>query len=68
MKRIQDSLDTLRIKTDEMRSTMTKLQDVVDGVPEAQEVVRNLQHNAAEVHEEVKVALEKRWKDACTCR
>ena len=68
MKRIQDSLDTLRLKTDEMRSTMTKLQDVVDAVRETQEVVRNLQHNAADVHKELKVALEKRSKEACACR
>ena len=46
-KRFQDSHETLRLKTDEMRSKMTALQEVVDGVREAQEVVRNLQHNAA---------------------
>ena len=68
VKRIQDSLDTLRLKTDEMRSTITKFQDVVDGVREAQEVVRNLQRNAADVHKELKVALKKRGKDACACR
>ena len=31
---------------------MTSLQAVVDGVREAQEVVRNLQHNAADVRKE----------------
>ena len=41
---------------------MTSLQEVVDGVREAQEVVRNLQHNAGDLHKNLKVALEKRGK------
>jgi len=41
---------------------MTSLQEVVDGVREAQEVVRNLQHNAADLHKKFKVALGKAWE------
>ena len=60
--------NTLRLKTDEIRSKMTSLQEVVHGVREAQEVVRKLQHNASDLHKKLKAALEKRGKDACTCR